>query len=71
MRDRIVVRLAVLVHSSTALAFLLGLAFLPRLLPSLERSSLFFWICVVGACFSFVMTNLVHFRLTRRLPQAA
>ena len=69
MEDRIDVRLAVLAHSSAAFAFFLCLAFLPRLLPSLGKSSLTFWICVIGAGVSFVMTNLVHFRLTRRFPQ--
>jgi putative flippase GtrA len=50
-------RSRVLAHSAAALGFFLGLAFLPRLIPALQQNPLFFWICVLGAIVSFIMTN--------------
>jgi len=60
MNERREARSAVLTHSAAGLAFFLGLAFLPRLIPSLLTNPLFFWICVVGAVVSFLMTNLAE-----------
>ena len=57
MDDHRDLRSRVLPHSAAALGFFLGLAFLPRLIPALQQNSLFFWICVLGAVVSFIMTN--------------
>ena len=57
-------RWTVLAHSAAGLAFFLGFAFLPRILPNLEGQGLFFWLCVVGSILSFVMTNVACARST-------
>ena len=53
-------------HSTASLAFFLGFAFLPRILPNLNGQRLFFWLSVVGSVLAFVMTNVAYTRAMRR-----
>ena len=62
MDDRGDSKCRVLAHSTAALGFFLGFVFLPKLIPRLQESTLFFWIAVLGSVASFVLTNLVLFR---------